>query len=45
MALELAEIVTQLIETVRFLGNREGSEDSLVNLMGGPAAEVAAAVQ
>ena len=45
MALELAEVVTQLIQAVRFLGDAESGEDRLVNLFGGPAADVVAAVE
>jgi len=45
MALELAEIVTQLIQAVCLLGDGEGGEDGLVNLLGGPAADVTAAMQ
>src|SRR5579864_734816 len=45
VALELAEVVTKLIQAVRFLRDGEGCEDGLVNLVGGPSAEVAAAMQ
>ena len=45
VAFELAEVVAQLIQAISFLGEAEGGEDGLVNLLGGPAADVAAAVQ
>src|ERR1700704_2808410 len=45
VALDLAEGVAKLIKAVRFLRDREGCEDSLVNLLGGQAAEVAAPMQ
>ncbi len=39
MALQLAEIVTELIQPVGVLGDREADEDRLVNLFGSPAAD------
>ena len=45
MALEFAEIVTKLIQSVRFLRDTESGEHRLVNLFRGPAADVTAAVQ
>ena len=45
MALELAQVVAQLVQAVSSLGEMEGGEDGLVDLLGGPAADVSAAVQ
>src|SRR5215831_13870630 len=42
--LELAEIVTQLVETVALLREAEGGEDGLMDLLGRPAADLGAAV-
>ena len=45
VALELAQVVAQLVEAVGALGQVEGCEDSLVDLLGGPATDVSAAMQ
>ena len=45
MPLELAQIIAELIEAVRLFGEMEGGEDGLVDLLGGPAAEVTAGMQ
>ena len=45
MTLKLAQVVAQSIEAVSSLGEIEGGEDGLVDLLGGPAADVSAAVQ
>ena len=45
MAFEFAQVVTQLVDAVACVGELEGAEDSLVDLLGGPATDVAAAVQ
>src|SRR5580700_1826713 len=45
VAFEFAQVVAQLVDAVAFVGELEGAEDSLVDLLGGPATDVAAAVQ
>ena len=45
MAFELAEIVTELVQTILFRGQLKRREDRLVNLSGGPAADGAAVVK
>src|SRR6266700_2888 len=45
MALELAQVVAQLVQAIGAIGEMEGCEDSLVDLLGRPAADVSAAVQ
>ena len=45
MALELAEIVAQLVQAVGTGGEVEAGEDGVVGLLGGPAANLSAAVQ
>ena len=45
MALEFAEIVTQLVQPVRVDRVLKRGQDGLVDLLGGPAAERVAAVQ
>ena len=45
VALELAQVVTELVEAVGSLGEVEGGEDGVVDLLGRPAAYVAAAMQ
>ena len=45
MALELAQVVAQLVQAVGALGEVEGREDSLVDLRGGPATDVSSAMQ
>ena len=40
MALELAQVVAQLVEAVGAVGEVEGGEDGVVDLLGGPAADV-----
>lgn len=45
MTLEFAQIVAQLVQAVSSLGDMEGGEDSLMDLLGGPTADMSAAVQ
>ena len=45
VAFEFAQVVAQLVDGVACVGELEGAEDSLMDLLGGPAADVAAAVQ
>ena len=45
MSLEFAQVVAQLVQTVSSLGEMEGCEDGLVDLLGGPTADVSAGVQ
>ena len=45
VAFELAQVVAELVEAVGAVGEMEGGEDGLVDLLGGPAADVTAAVQ
>jgi len=45
MPLEFAQVLAQLVRAVSSLGEMEGSEDGLVDLLGGPTADVSAAVQ
>ena len=45
VALELAQVVAQLVEAVGALGQLEGGEDGGMDFFGGPAADVSAAVQ
>src|SRR6201989_2075544 len=42
---ELAQVVAELVQAVGSLGEVEGSEDGVVDLLGGPAADLTAAVQ
>src|SRR5215471_9810339 len=45
MALELAQVVAQSVQAVGALGEMEGCEDRLVDLLGRPAADVSSALQ
>ena len=45
MALELAQVVAQLVQAVGALGEVEGREDSQMDLFGGPASDVSSAMQ
>ena len=45
MSLEFAQVVAQLVQAVCFTGEMEGGEDGLMDLLGGPTADVSAAVQ
>ena len=45
VSLEFAQVVAQLVQAVRFIGEVEGGEDGLVDLLGGPTADVSAAMQ
>jgi hypothetical protein len=45
VSLEPAEIVAELVGPVGVLGEVEGGEDGVVDLLGGPAAELSAAMQ
>src|ERR1700745_580067 len=42
---ELAQVVAELVQAVGSLGEVEGSEDGVVDLLGGPAADLTAAAQ
>src|SRR5438045_7570493 len=42
---ELAKVVAELVQAVGSLGEVEGSEDGVVDLLGGPPADLSAAVQ
>src|SRR5437764_4892006 len=42
---ELAQVVAELVQAVGSLGEVEGREDGVVDLLGGPAADLTAAVQ
>ena len=43
--LELTQIVAELVEAVSFIAEVEGSQDGLVDFLGGPTADVGAAMQ
>ena len=43
--LEFAQVVAQLVQAVSSLGEMEGGEDGPMDLLGGPTADVRAAVQ
>ena len=45
MTPEFAEVVAELVETVTFIGEMEGGEDGLVDLVGSPTADVSAAME
>src|SRR5437660_12864436 len=45
VALQLAQVVAQLVEAVGAVGEVEGGEDGVVDLLGRPAADVAAAME
>lgn len=45
MALELAQVVTELVEGVVVLRQMKGGQDGLVELLGGCAAQLVAAVE
>ena len=45
MAPEFAQVIAELIETVAFIGEMEGGEDGLMDLLGCPSADVSAAMQ
>ena len=45
MAFQLAQIVAELVERVRFRRQLKRGEDGIVNLSGGPAADRAAVMQ
>src|SRR5260370_14657041 len=45
MALELAQVVAQLIQAIGAIAEMEGCEDGVVDLLGRPAADVSAAMQ
>ena len=45
MTFELAQIVAQLVQAIRSFGETEGSEDGLVDVLGGPAADADKAIQ
>ena len=41
---ELAQVVAELVQAVGCVGEVEGSEDGVVDLLGGPAADLSSAV-
>ena len=45
VTLELSQIVAELVQTVSGISDLERGQDGLVDLPGGPAADVGAAVQ
>jgi len=45
VSFELTEVVAKLVEPVGVLGETEGGEDGVVDLLGGPAADMSAATQ
>ena len=45
MAFEFTQVVAQLVDAVASVGELEGAEDSLMDLPGGRATDVAATVQ
>ena len=45
MAPEFAQVITELIKTVIFIGEMEGGEDGLVDLIGSPAADMSAGME
>ena len=45
MTPEFAQIIAELIETVIFIGEMEGGEDGLVDLVGGPATDVSTTME
>jgi hypothetical protein len=45
VALELAQIVAELVEAVGLIGEVEGGQDGLVDFLRGPTAELSAAMQ
>ena len=45
VALELAEVVAELVQAVGSGGEVEACEDGVVDLLGGPAANLSAAMQ
>ena len=45
MTFQLAQIVAQLVQTIRWFGETEGGADGLVDFLRGPAADVSAAMQ
>ena len=45
VALQLAQVVAQLVQAVGAVGEVEGGEDGVVDLFGGPAADMTAAME
>ena len=45
MALELAQVVAELVQAIGIGGEVEAGEDGVVDLLSGPAANLSAAVQ
>ncbi len=45
MTPEFAQVIAELVETVTFIGEMEGGEDGLVDLVGSPAADMSAAME
>jgi hypothetical protein len=44
VSFELAWVVAELVEAVGVFGEAEGGEDGVVDLLGGPAADMSTAV-
>jgi hypothetical protein len=42
---EFAQIIAELIKTITFIGEMEGGEDGLVDLIGSPASDMSAAME
>jgi len=45
VSLEFAQVVAQLVQAVNFVGEMEGGDDGLMDLLGGPTADMSSAVQ
>ena len=45
VGLELAQVVTELVQPVGAVGEVEGGEDGVVDVLGGPASDLTTAVQ
>ena len=45
MAFEFAQVVAQLVDAVASVGEMEGGDNGLMDLLGGPATDVAATMQ
>ena len=45
MTPEFAQIIAELIKTIIFIGEMEGGEDGLVDLIGSPASDMSAAME
>jgi hypothetical protein len=45
MGLELSQVVAELVEAVGFVGEVEDRQDGMVDFLGGPTADLSAAMQ